>query len=168
MSHADLAALVDAVEQASREGRVLAVADVWEADEGELLALLESTEISWIREGSGCYLYSTVLMTREYAGTAARIAAGDPVHVIAATVRYDSETYPRPTPLAAFETEPYRLPAEQVQAAFGALSSDPAFADIRMVHASDGAAFLYSARHLDEGTAMSLAERMSVGRYENP
>ena len=168
MSYADLVALVDAVERASREGRVLAVAEVWGGAEDDLLDLLAGSGIASIREGSASYLYSSACMTREYAGTAARIAAGDLLRVIAAAVRYDSETYPRPTSLETFEADPYRFSAEQVQAAVEALSADPEYAEIRTVRASDGSAYLYSSHHLDEGWALSLAERMSVGRSENP
>jgi hypothetical protein len=157
--------IADKVRQASRGGRVLALNEVWSGTDEEFTAF---GDIALIREGPVCYLYSTDYMSRRYAETAARIASGDPCRIIAETVRLESATYPRPTPVDEFARNPYNLSMDQITAALHTMSGDAAFADIRPVNASDGTLFLFSSNHMNPELAASLAERIAVGQYENP
>jgi hypothetical protein len=161
----DLAAIAAAVREASREGKLTPLSQVWTGPEDEFAPI---EDIACIREGVNCYLYSSGLMTRQYAETVARIAAGDVGRLIAGAVRFDSSTYPRPTPVEVFLAPPYNMSSDQVAEALEQLPADPECADICRVTASDGSVFLYSTRHLQPEHARSLAERIAVRHYENP
>jgi hypothetical protein len=125
-------------------------------------------DLSLIREGERTYAYSERHMTRAYAELAARAGSEDLLHAIAETVRSDSATYPRPTPVALFSEKPFRFLPELLNAALQALAADPKYQDIHLVRASDGSRFLFSSNHLDTAHAESLAEWLSVGRLNNP
>jgi hypothetical protein len=157
--------IADKVRQASREGRILSLSEVWSGTDEEFAAF---GDIVLIREGPVCYLYSSDYMSRRYAETAVGVASGDACRMIAETVRSESATYPRPTPVDAFARNPYNLSMDQVTAALQVMSGDDAYADIRPVSASDGTLFLFSSSHMNPGLAASLAERIAVGQYENP
>ena len=136
-----------------------------------LIALAERgglDDLAVVQAGRRTYLYSTRHMTRQYAEMAARRAEGDIPRLIAETVRADSATYPRPTPVETFAGRPFDLTADQIAPALVHLSADAAFDDIRKLTASDGTVFLYSARHLEPAHAASLAEWLAVGRANNP
>lgn len=107
-------------------------------------------------------------MARRYAETAAGVASGDIPLTIAETVRCESATYPRPTPVDTFKSMPFNLSCEQIDAATRIIFGDSRFADIGSVRASDGSVFLYSTAHLSLAQAQSMAERIAVGLHENP
>ena len=90
------------------------------------------------------------------------------LRLIAETVRSDSATYPRPTPVDAFAMEAFRLPAEAVTAAVEQLAADKRYEDIKPVRASDGSLFLFSTKSLEPAHARSLAEWTAVKQFENP
>jgi hypothetical protein len=173
-----LAALLERVRQASRDGAVLRLD---EAHGGDLVgagvsptALLAFAErehlddLAIVCEGQHAYLYSTRYMTHQYAETAARVGEGDIPRLIAEAVRADSAIYPRPTPIGTFAERPFGLDRDQIALALERMLDDPGFDDIRRVTASDGTPFLFSARHLEPGHAASLAEWLAVGRSNNP
>jgi len=148
---------------------VVRLDEVWDRTEEEFHAQVSGhNDIDRVREGEVCYLYSTNFMTRSYAETAARISSGDIPLTIAETVRSESATYPRPTPVETFKGKPFYLSAEQVAAAIRIIFGDPRSADIGSVRASDGSVFLYSTDHLSSAQAQSMAERIAVGLHENP
>ncbi len=171
---AQLAFIVETVRAASREGRVVpedeAVSGVADTDPAGHLerAGIDADDIKAVGEGVPRYLYSERHMTRRYAEALARAADGDPVRLIAGTVRDDSATYPRPTPVAAFTQPPFGLDCHQVGAALSVMQDDPACADIQSVTASDGSLFLFSTASVTREHAASLAEWLAVGRFENP
>jgi hypothetical protein len=107
-------------------------------------------------------------MTRAYAEAAACAACGDNRYAIAQTVRGESRTYPRPTPLALFSEAPFLLPKEILDETVEAMLTDPDYGDIRRIQASDGSGFLFSSVHMDPAHAESLAEWMAVGHARNP
>jgi hypothetical protein len=159
-----LAALLERVRQASRDGAVLRLDEVWreEAEPGRL------EDLAIVHEGRHAYLYSTRHMTRQYAETAARIAEGDITRLIAEAVRADSATYPRPTPVETFAGQPFGLAHDQISQALARMLADPGFYDIHTVTSSNGTLFLFSTRHLEPAHAASLAEWLAVGRSNNP
>jgi hypothetical protein len=153
------------VREASRSGTVLPF------DGEEMLEIARSQgfdDLDLIREGGRLYAYSELHMTRRYAESAARAGAEDLLRAIVETVRSDSETYPRPTPVATFSEKPFLFAADQLNSALIALATDSHYADIQLVSASDGSRFLFSSRHLDAAHAASIAEWLAVGRFNNP
>ena len=170
---ARLDALADRVRSASRARGVVRLDDVWTGTEEEFLhvarggAVSGLEDIALIRDGGRTYVYSERLMTSQYALLAARAESEDLPYIIAETVRSDSVVYPRPTSVQFFCGAPYFLSPDMVAAAVEALSSDPQYADIRQLRASDGSLYLYSAEHMHPAYAQSLAEWDAVGRFQN-
>ena len=162
------------VREASHSGNVIRFGEVWSGTEDEFLRLTQTPtatgfeDIRLIRDSGHTYLYSDQHMTHSYAETAARACCGDIQHVIAETVRQDSHTYPRPTPVAVFTESPFLLSRQALTAAVEKISRDAKYADIRLLRASDGSLFLFSSAHLDPAHAESLAEWIAVGHLENP
>ena len=60
-------------------------------------------------------------MTRRYAEAAVRAADGDQCAAIAETVRDESATYPRPTPIAMFLDAPFMLEPSDIERAVAGL-----------------------------------------------
>ena len=87
----------------SRVREVSASGTVLPFDGEEMLELARShgfDDLNLICDGGQTYAYSEQHMTRRYAESAVRARSGDLLHTIAETVRSDSATYPRPTPVA--------------------------------------------------------------------
>jgi hypothetical protein len=168
-----LQALATDVREASRSARVVALDEVWSGTEEEYLqaaafqAMAGCEDIALIRDSGRVYLFSELVMTRPYAEACAQTQCEDKRHVIAETVRVESMTYPRPTPLATFSEPPFLLSADTVEAVIAGFAGDPAFADIQQVSASDGTTFLFSSKHLTHAHALSLAEWIAVERMQN-
>jgi hypothetical protein len=169
-----LESLAERVRRESRAGELVRLDEVWNGTAEEFAALAGSpsagmvSDLQLIREGADAFLFSNRHMTGAYAESAARAAAGDPQHMIAAAVRSDSATYPRPTPIETFHDRPYVLSREQVTEAFSRMEADAEFADIRPVQASNGNCFLFSLRHMDQAQAQAIAEWLAVQRFKNP
>lgn len=175
-----LNAVVEEVRRASRDARLLPLATLTadfapEEPErlGELIRLPAEeggvpADLALVSAAGVDYLYSETFMTGRYAETAALVAAGNHPKIIAETVRFDSETYPRPTRLDVFTQEPYNLSTEEVDEAVRQLTRDPEFGDIQSTTASDGTRYLYSTAHLVKDLAESLAEWEAVGQFDSP
>ncbi|HHW13889.1 MAG TPA: hypothetical protein GXX28_03015 [Firmicutes bacterium] len=179
-----LQAVAEEVRRASREARLLPLAEVAQQfapeEPGRLGELLDvgawpedlvgsrPADLRVVSAGDRNYLYSEAFMTQRYAETAALIMAGDRLRLIAATVRYDSATYPRPTPAAVFTGDPYHLTAEELKAAVSALAGEEQYSDIQTVRASDGSLYLFSTAHLSRDHAQALAEWEAVGQFLSP
>lgn len=153
------------IRAASRAGRLLSAVEAGMDCSRELVGF---EDIVRLQREEGCYFYSSRFMSRSFAETAARIASGDPVRIVAESVRCDSATYPRPTPAGMFTAPPFCLAADEVQAALAAMACDDRYADVRTVRASDGSLFLFSAEYLDPDRAAAMAERFAVGQFDNP
>lgn len=178
------AALAEEVRRASQEARLLPLdaagaefdveepgrlaelltAAAWEGD----LAERRPADLSLVTEGGRSYLYSVTFMTPQYAGTAARVAAGDHRRIISAAVRFDSETYPRPTLVDSFAWEPFYLTKNEIEAALRQMGEDPAYADIEFIKASDGTQYLFSRARLAPDWARALAEYEAVEKFKSP
>ncbi|MBM3788794.1 MAG: hypothetical protein FJW35_00420, partial [Acidobacteria bacterium] len=60
----------DLIRQASREGQVVRLDEVWNRTEEEFHAQISGhKDIDRVRQGEVCYLYSTDFMARRYAET---------------------------------------------------------------------------------------------------
>ena len=169
-----LAALADAVRQASLAGEVVGLYEIWEGGEEMYNSLTASpatasvADIQLIRDGGEIFLFSDRHMTRAYAEAAVRAATGDHPRILAETVRSDSATYPRPTPIRTFLDPPYLLSLEDVIAAAERMRADARYSDIRFTRASNGDLFLFSSTHIDPAQAEAMAEWLAVGQFDNP
>jgi len=169
-----LAALADAVRQASLAGEVVGLYEIWEGGEEVYNSLIASplgadvADIQLIRDGGEIFLFSDRHMTRAYAEAAVRAATGDHPRILAETVRSDSKTYPRPTPIRTFLAAPYLLSIEDVIAAAERMRVDARYADISFARASNGDLFLFSTNHMNRDQAEAMAERLAVGQFDNP
>jgi hypothetical protein len=122
-----------------------------------------------VEDGEIVYLYSSDLISRNYAGLLARGLRNDPVRMIADTVREESELYPRPTPLAVFRVPPFSLGEDEAEQAHRELLERPEYTDIHQVEASTGAIYLFSdCSSLTEPIVNSMVEWEEVGRFDNP
>lgn len=169
-----LESLAEAVRQATRDAHVVRLDEVWTEPEEALSALLEDPELteyqdlSVLHEGDHAYLFSTTFMTVQYATVAARKEEGDPIRLIAETVRFDSETYPRPTQMEVFQYDPYLLSPEEAMAVVEKMAQDPRYADIKLIRASNGTPYLFSADRMNSDHAQAIAEWVSVGQFDSP
>ena len=134
-------------------------------------ALLEAgaeDDIKLMRGSRDCYFFSERSMTAAFALHLYRIAENDPSRLVADTVRDESRTYPRPTPLDTFTQPPFSMSHAELDKIIASMAGNSAYADIRPTTASNGERYLYSAKHLADGHAAGLAEWASVGEKENP
>ncbi len=111
--------------------------------------------------------YSSQFMTKAYVGLLLR-KEGEPLHLIAETVRENSALYPRPIPLGAFEQPPFSLTRAEILVCLERMATQDAYQDIARTRTSAGNDYLYSATHLDPDYASSLAQWIDVGQYDNP
>ena len=111
--------------------------------------------------------YSSQFMTKAYAGLLLR-KEGEPLVLIAETVRENSALYPRPLPLGAFEQPPFSLTRAEILDCLGRMAAQDAYRDIARTRTSAGNEYLYSTAHLEPDYASSLAQWIDVGQYDNP
>jgi len=111
--------------------------------------------------------YSSQFMTQAYAALLLR-KEGEPMRLIAETVRENSALYPRPLPLGAFEQPPFSLTREEILSCLRRMAGDVAHQDIARTRTSAGNEYLYSTAHLEADHAASLAEWIDVGQHDNP
>lgn len=137
-----------------------------------LMAALEASEAIELKvltdEVGAEYLYSANHMTDQYASIVMRVNNKNYLKLIADTVRYESEKYPRATHISLFTKKPYNLTESQLLGLLSALSTDSHYADLKFTEASNGEKFLYSDRHLTPRHAKSLAEWEAVTSKEIP
>jgi hypothetical protein len=93
---------------------------------------------------------------------------GDPLLLIAATVRESSQVYPRPVSRDTFKNEPFSLTAEEILICLEKMKTGGPYDDIAQTVTSEGGVYLYSTLHLDPDYAAMLAEWVDVGQYRNP
>lgn len=126
-------------------------------------------DIQLMRSETGrVYLYSSEFISDTYARILFRAEEGNPYEIIAATVREESEVYPRPTPVESFKNPTFGLDPDKVEETARELTRLPRYEDIKTLEASTGALYLYSDRHLERDWAESLMEWEEVGRYNSP
>lgn len=114
------------------------------------------------------YLYSQKQMTENYAKMMFRIEENDLLKLVVETVRYESETYPRPTAAHAFSDSPFYFTEDALNDVFNQIKENAAYDDIQQTKASNGEVYLYSAKYLTEDYARVLAEWIEIKQFENP
>jgi hypothetical protein len=117
-------------------------------------------------DGSRCY-YSSHFMTETYARILLQ-KQGNPLRLIAETVRENSAVYPRPVPLDIFTQPPFDLTRQEVLSNLERMAAEEQYRDIRPTTTSASGMFLYSTLHLEPDHASMLAEWLDVGRFNNP
>ena len=169
-----LETLAEIVRRKSRSGELVQLRDVIAGGEQQFVALVampgttNCADIVLVRDSGEAYLYSERYMAPAYAETAARAAQGDHPGMIAATVRHDSATYPRPTPVETFLGQPFLIAQQELETALVRMRTDAAYDDVQSVRASNGAEYLFSRNLLSLAQAESIAEWLAVGQYDNP
>lgn len=176
-------AAVEAVRQASGQGRLVTREDVLAALEADgafltpvglapedhlpppsdrdtlLAAVLETAPgIIAFQSLSGQTVYHHQdLLSRTYA----RIldSKGSPLLLMAEEIRINSRDYPRPVPVELFEAPPFELTPEDIEQALRVMAADAAFQDITFTPTATGAVYLFSTLHLERGYAAFLAQR---------
>ncbi|MHC1751045.1 hypothetical protein [Humidesulfovibrio sp.] len=176
-------AAVEAVRQASGQGRLVTREDVLAALEADgafltpvglapedhlpppsdrdtlLAAVFEAAPgIIAFQSLSGQTVYHHQdLLSRTYA----RIldSKGSPLLLMAEEIRINSRDYPRPVPVELFEAPPFELTPEDIEQALRVMAADAAFQDITFTPTATGAVYLFSTLHLERGYAAFLAQR---------
>jgi len=111
--------------------------------------------------------YSSVYLSDSYVRLLLR-KEGDPLSMIAETVRENSLVYPRPLPLTTFSHSPFDLTREEIPAFLRQMADREEYTDIQQTTTSIGTVYLYSTLHLDRDYASMLAEWLDVGQFNNP
>ncbi len=137
-----------------------------------LMAALEASdaiEVKTLTDDAGAeFLYSAAEMTDQYASIVMSVNNKNYLKLIADTVRYESQKYPRATHISLFTKKPYNLTEGQLLGLLSSMSTDSTYADLKYTEASNGEKFLFSERHLTARHAKSLAEWEAVLSEENP
>jgi hypothetical protein len=114
------------------------------------------------------YYYCSDIMADNYARMLLLAEDKDIYAAIAATVRFDSQTYPRCSDAERFALPPLNLDVEKVKAAVKLMDKRPEYGDIKTITASDGKIFYYSEQFLSREYAQSLAEFEAVDWKKYP
>jgi hypothetical protein len=142
---------------------------LWESLIGEVLADPQCADIRLLKGTSGeAYLYSSAQISDGYARILLRLEENNPCELIAGTVREESETYPRPTPVALFQHDPFGMDAESIAQLVADMGSLDQYRDVRTLRASTGVLYLFSDRFLDPEWARSQVEWLEVGAGNSP
>ena len=118
--------------------------------------------------GSGppCY-YSSRHMTGAYAQLLLH-KRGDPLRLLAETVRHQSRDCRRPVPLDIFTGPPFAMTGDGIRTYLEAMSRTAGYDDIAVLSTSLDGVYLYSTAYLDKDHAQMLAEWLDVGQLQNP
>ncbi len=118
------------------------------------------------QDGSRAY-HSSKFMTGPYALILLQ-KQGDPLRLIAESVRKDCALYPRPVPLDIFTQPPFDLTPQAVLEYLERMSQKEEYRDIMPTTTSTSRVFLYSILYLESDYASMLAEWLDVGQFNNP
>jgi hypothetical protein len=130
-------------------------------------ALQENQDLAEAQGQEGPRYYSRLYLMDAYAKLLIR-KEGDPLLLIAETVREYSKIYPRPIAKEAFKNSPFELTDEEISICLKKMNKEGQFRDIAETKTSLGNDFLYSTLHLEADHASMLAEWIDVGQYQNP
>ena len=111
--------------------------------------------------------YSSQFMSEAYVGILLK-REGDPLLLIAASVRENSAVYPRPVSLEMFGTPPFDLTPAEIQSCLEQMAGRDEYKDIEKITTSAEGVFLYSRSYLEPGHAAMLAEWLDVGQFDHP
>jgi len=112
-----------------------------------------------------CY-YSSQHMTGAYARLLLH-KRGDPLRLLAETVREQSRDYQRPVPLEIFTAPPFQMTDETIRTYLAVMSRTAGYDDIALLSTSVDGLYLYSTVYLDKDHAYMLAEWIDVGQLQN-
>jgi hypothetical protein len=129
--------------------------------------LQENQDLTETQGPEGPRYYSRLYMIDAYAKLLRR-KEGDPLLLIAETVRENSRIYPRPIAREAFKDSPFELTDEEISTCLTKMSREEPYQDIAETKTALGNVFLYSTRHLGADHASMLAEWIDAGQYQNP
>ncbi len=118
------------------------------------------------RDGSPRY-YSSLFMSEAYCGILSK-KEGDPLVLIAESVRENSAVYPRPVSLEMFGNPPFDLTPAEVHSCVEQMAGREEYKDIGQITTSAEGVFLYSKSYLEPGHAAILAEWLDVGQFDHP
>jgi len=111
--------------------------------------------------------YSSQFMSEAYVGILLK-REGDPLLLIAASVRENSAVYPRPVSLEMFGTPPFDLTPAEIQSCLEQMAGRDEYKDIEKITTSAEGVFLYSRSYLEPSHAAMLAEWLDVGQFDHP
>ena len=170
------------IRQESRAGRLVAEAEILhrmteqsdrslQPEEMRILiakSITDNDDLAGLPAGDGSRLYySSQFMTEAYAGLLLE-KQGDPLQLVAQTVRRHSADYPRPVPLDLFTQPPFSFTNEDIRGLLERMAALGEYRDIARTTTSSSREFLYSTLHLEPEHASALAEWLDVGQSENP
>jgi hypothetical protein len=129
----------------------------------------EFTDLRSVMDENGVtYFYSGTEMTDSYMEILVGLKNKNILKLIAGTVRYESEKYPRPTRVELFTQPPYSIGCTKLEALLHGLGEKNEYNDLKFTQASNGTRFLYSERHMTGFYAAKLAEWQEVLQHETP
>jgi hypothetical protein len=111
--------------------------------------------------------YSSQFMSEAYCGILSK-REGDPLLLIAESVRENSAVYPRPVSLEMFGNPPFDLTPAEIHSCLKRMGDLDAYKDIEQITTSADGVFLYSKSYLEPGHAAMLAEWLDVGQFDHP
>lgn len=133
----------------------------------ELHGLESCKDICTVKGNKDEYFYSDEYMAHNYARIAMLVLEKDLPLTIAEMVRFNSKTYPSPTPLSYFERHPYYYTKPQLQHALTVLARTPDYSDVKtLVTENNHVTYLYSERHMSFKYARALAEGVESGEAD--
>ncbi len=122
-------------------------------------------DIKSIKGDKDIYYYSQDHMSDNYAMIALLVDEKDVAKTIAEMVRWNSKTYPCPTPRYYFSNSPYFLTEPQIERALKKISTSEDYKDICELETNNKVKYLYSTQTMSEKYARSLAETVEYGEY---
>jgi hypothetical protein len=132
------------------------------------IVLTANEDLHELAAGDGSrHYYSSTFMTGSYVAILLQ-KQGDPLQLIAQTVRQNSADCSRPVPLALFAHSPFDLTQQEVLNDLERMEALEEFRDIARTTTSASSVFLYSTLYLEPGHASMLAEWLDVGQFDNP
>ncbi len=118
----------------------------------------EACEDIVYREGQkDKYFYSKLNMSDNYAMITSLVEDKDLVTTIVNMVRFNSKTYPAPTPITYFEKHPYYATRPQIERACSVLSGKEENSDIERFTNNKNVDFLFSTKFMTPKYAKALA-----------
>lgn len=136
--------------------------------EALLLSLSEDEKFSDIKSIKGSkdqYYYSEQFMSDNYAMIAVLVDEKDIAKTIAKMVRWNSKTYPCPTPIYYFKNSPYLLSDPQIERALYKIVNSEEYKDVCELQTGNDVRYLYSTETMSEKYARALAEDVEFGEY---
>jgi len=103
------------------------------------------------------YYYSKLNMSNTYAMISSLVEDKDLVTTIVNMVRFNSKTYPAPTPITYFERHPYYVTRPQIERAYAVLSGKEENSDIERFTNNKNVDFLFSTKFMTPKYAKALA-----------